>query len=368
MRLVLALLSLSFGIVQLFGQQIDLTGQISIHNSRYRTGQIEYVSDAFVSAPFAGSTNTDSEGRFRLTFQSVGRGTTVRLSVEKAGLELVNRKELNEVVLGRIRPIQIFLAPKGQLAEAQLELYNISKSALLRRHKQQINLLRQANAQSDSLIQDLKHKLNTEIANRFEAEALLNQQLVDIQKRLPKVARQLSSVNLDFVSDMYRTAYEYIQSGEIELAIETLDEAKLDEEANKSIKQVQVSRAGLDSLPTAEQLNLAALDTLVRSQVLQARLFVQQKNYETATDWYRGTIQYLVYLYKTETNTRFEEYFAAARWSILNSDWITACALFEKALAVSPIVLPIFGEPFPSGRNKEENYLYIVRRIMSSKN
>ena len=33
------------------GQQIVLEGQVSIHNSKYETGSISYVDNAFVRAP-----------------------------------------------------------------------------------------------------------------------------------------------------------------------------------------------------------------------------------------------------------------------------------------------------------------------------
>lgn len=316
-----------------FSQQINLTGQVSIHNSRYETGEIEYVQDAFIQAPFAGGTNSDSEGLFRLTFQGITAGETIRLRVEKDGLEIINRKEMNEVVLGRLQPVQIYLAPKGKLAQAQVELYNISRGALLQRHNQQIALLRKANAQSDSLIQALQQKLNTEISNRFEAEELLNQQLQDVQRRLPEMARKLATVNLDFVSDMYREAYEYLSKGKIELAIETLDEAVLDEEARLIVERITIYRTGLDSLELAEELNLSALSTLVQSQVLQARILAEEEKHEEAAERYQEALQNLVYITPTGEYPLFEDYQTAALLARLNRDWRIACALFETSLA-----------------------------------
>lgn len=341
-------------------QQINLTGQISIHNSRYETGEIEYVQNAFIEAPFAGSTNSDSEGLFRLIFQGIAAGETIRLAVEKAGLEIVNRKDLSEVVLGRLQPLQIYLAPKGKLAQAQVELFNISKSALLRRHNAQIALLRQANAQSDSLIQELQQKLNTEIANRFEAEELLNQQLLDVQRRLPEMAKKLSQVNLDFVSDMYREAYEYLRIGEVELAIETLDEAVLDEEARLIIERITIAQAGLDSLELAEEINLAALDTLVRSQVLQARILAEEEHYEAAATNFQEALQNLVYITPKGTYSAFEDYQTAALLAYANREWVMACVLFETSLKQGGLSFPTSTVVYPYDKIALEHYVKLV--------
>ena len=54
--------------INLVAQEITLKGQVSIHNSKYETGSITYVSNAYASAPFAGSDDTDELGKFGLTF------------------------------------------------------------------------------------------------------------------------------------------------------------------------------------------------------------------------------------------------------------------------------------------------------------
>lgn len=67
-----------------------LKGQVSKQNTKYNTGNIEYIKDAFVSAPFTKPNDTDVQGRFELEFVGLDAGTEVELQVEKDGLDVVN--------------------------------------------------------------------------------------------------------------------------------------------------------------------------------------------------------------------------------------------------------------------------------------
>ena len=91
----------------LSGQQIDLNGQISIHNSKYETGKIQYVDNAYVSAPFTKPSSSDSQGRFKLEFVGLDPGTAIALDAAKDGLEVVNAYDLREVIISRKLPLRI---------------------------------------------------------------------------------------------------------------------------------------------------------------------------------------------------------------------------------------------------------------------
>ena len=71
LRLLLLFLLINFFSIILLAQKITLKGQVSIHNSKYETGTIRYVSNAYASAPFAGSDDTDDLGKFGLTFTGI---------------------------------------------------------------------------------------------------------------------------------------------------------------------------------------------------------------------------------------------------------------------------------------------------------
>lgn len=211
-----------------FSQQIKLNGQLSIHNSKYNTGKIEYVKDVYITAPFAKPATSDDNGQFELEFVGIDAGTPVKVQVEKEGLEVVNDYELQRVVLGRIVPLQIYLTTKGQLAIAQTELYKISKAALLAQKDALIKRLHSNEAISKAAIAELKERLGRMISDRYEAEQLLNDKVEEMEKRLPEFAQSLAVQNLDFASELYIEAYEQFKKGNVEKVIQILDDAKLD--------------------------------------------------------------------------------------------------------------------------------------------
>ena len=134
LSLVLGLIVLLFS-HQGHAQQIQLRGTVAVHNSKYETGEVKYVQNAYIRAPFTMPAASDVAGEFVLEFVGLASGTALKIEAEKAGLEVVNTRELEEVVLGRKFPLRIYVAEKGKLAQAQTELYQISKEALFARRE-----------------------------------------------------------------------------------------------------------------------------------------------------------------------------------------------------------------------------------------
>lgn len=274
-------------------QQINLNGIVTVHNSKYQTGEIQYFQDAEVTADFTSPTSSDSNGEFNLTFVSVPKGTSVDVKVEKSGWEIVNKRELQDVVVGRRMPLKIFLAKKGVLAQVQADLYKVSVDALTTRHDKLIRELKAGGEQSQAVIKNLEQKLSTTIANRFEAEGLLNKQLEDTKNRLPEFAKKLAHKNLDFASQMYRTAYEYFIQGEIEKAIETLDEAVLDEQALDALFRLNIIKESLNNLDIALTSELQNLDYKIKSMILIAESYTTKSDYQTAIGEYEKILNSL---------------------------------------------------------------------------
>ncbi len=243
-------------------QQIEIKGTISIHNSKYETGEIEYVQDAYIYAAFATPQVSDGEGKFTLSFVGIGKGSLVELAVQKSNLEVVNRKDLQQVVLGRKMPIKIYLSPKGKLAQSQTELYKISRNALFAHRDSIVRQLYGEEKESKLVMATLAQKLSITIANKKQAEEILNRRVLRLERQLPKYALHLSRVNLDFASDLYIRAFEYFKAGKIEKTIEILDEAVLEDSYQKA-KKTQTRANELvqtgDSLVTLGKL---AKDTL----------------------------------------------------------------------------------------------------------
>ncbi len=341
-------------------QQIQLTGQVSIHNSQYETGAIAYVKDAFVNAPFGGSVNTDNEGKFELTFIGIASGTSVSVKVKKSGLEIVNKRELMDVVVGRRLPLRIFLAPIGQLAKAQTELYNVSLEALTKRHRTTIAKLRADEAIRNQTIAELENKLNQEIADRFQAEDLLNRQLQRTKQRLPEFAKELARVNLDFASEMYQQAYEYFKAGEIEKAIETLDEAILDKQAEEAVKNIDHFKEDLKNLDTARIYQQQEILQLLSNYHLQAKAFFQEGQPAAAVDTLLKAMEIGATIQQRQ-RTVLDEFRDLAWICSINRDYESAFFLLQKGLFE---IFPELEEPLPDQGGNSEEYIRQVRLVL----
>lgn len=223
--LILGLVLLGF--ISGKAQQIPLEGQVSIHNSKYKTDTTKFVKNAEVSAENTMPNNTDALGQFQLEFVGLENGKAVKLMVEKAGMEVVNWRDLNEVVVGRKDPLSIYLAQEGEVDQARLEFFNIGVMTLRARYDSIIKLLYDSLEISNATITKLEIQFGVEIQSRHQAEELLNARIDELERRLPEFALQLASENLDFASEIFIEAYEFFKKGEIEKAINMLDNAKI---------------------------------------------------------------------------------------------------------------------------------------------
>lgn len=283
-------------------QQIKLTGQVSIHNSKYNTGTIEYVKDAYVTAPLTKSSNTDNEGKFELDFVGIKAGTPIRVQVDKAGLEVVNEYDLKEVIISRITPLKVYLTPKGELVKAQTELYNISREALFTQKDALISRLKSTEATSKIAIEELEVRLGQQISNRFEAETLLNSRIEQLKNRLPEFAQNLASQNLDFASAKYIEAYEFFKNGYIQKAIEILDDTSLEETYRQGQKNIAEGKK-LEAIgKDLYQTGMLKIEQTVNGYSLVAESNNLLFNYRKAGEAYDKIIQ----IYLKDSLDRFE--------------------------------------------------------------
>ncbi|MEO0687741.1 MAG: hypothetical protein AAFY76_22490, partial [Cyanobacteria bacterium J06649_11] len=228
--------------LSLLSQQIDLAGVVSIHNSKYLTGTIQYVQNAQVSAMNASPTATDNKGEFTLIFIGVDGGDKVNVQVEKKDWDIVNTHDLANVIVGRTSPLEIYLQKKDLLAQSQAEFYKISKEALYAEHDRRIAILEKEGMQAQALVDELNTEFNLEIRGKNEAIFELKKQLKIAEKRLPEFARDLAHVNLDFASELYVQAYELMKEGKVTEALEVLDNAKLEKSVEDVISTIKVSK------------------------------------------------------------------------------------------------------------------------------
>ncbi|WP_026451293.1 tetratricopeptide repeat protein [Aequorivita capsosiphonis] len=269
-------------------QQIKLSGQVSIHNSKYETGHIIYVDNAVMSADFTKDAITDNEGKFTLEFVEIPDGTAVKVKAEKSGLEVVNERDLLEVILNRNRnvPLRIYLAENGKINEAKLQLLNVSRDALFAERDAEIRRLRGNEKESKAAIAQLESRLNLEIKDRFEAETLLNAYTDELKIKLPQYLLDLATINLDFASELYKEAYEYFKNGKLEQVIETLDEEKLRKSLDDAKLDIKKGEQLIEIGNQTKEKGLLLMEQTIEGFGLRGRTLSLQFKYEEAAKQY----------------------------------------------------------------------------------
>jgi tetratricopeptide (TPR) repeat protein len=275
----------------IYAQHISLKGQVTIQNSLYKNGQLEFVKGAEIFASFASPTFTDDQGKFELVFATLPNNMGVKVYCFHPELEVVNSKELEHVLISQDRLLQVTLAKKGNLAVAQAEFYNISKAALYRERDSRIALLRGTIEQQQQVIAQLEADFGQKIADRFAAEEFLRAKVKDIESQLPNVAQEMAAKNLDFASEIFRQAYELFLSGKVSEAISILENNRLQmalESASATIKK------GMDMMEVGKTLyhtGQKELEQILECFMVKAQWLELEFKFSSAAEVYEKALE-----------------------------------------------------------------------------
>ncbi|MBL7938214.1 MAG: tetratricopeptide repeat protein [Flavobacteriales bacterium] len=229
-------------------QSISLPGTIAIQNSQYETGKRQFISDASVRAPLSKPTTSDNTGQFKLEFAGVSSGTPVRLTVSKPGYEVVNAREVQSVILGRIPAVDVLMADAQKLADAQLKYYQIATEGITQGYQRKLAALNRENeALADRLAQfNAEHK--REVSSLMQAINVLSSERDKAMGNAGELAERFATTDLDNASDLFRRAFELFKDGQLDSVLVLLNKERLDaelasaredkEQANERIRQV----------------------------------------------------------------------------------------------------------------------------------
>ena len=242
-----------------FAENHTLSGQIVVQNS---SG--EPLAGVQVAAKGASPATSDSTGQFELKFADRKEGDRVFLTLKKEGFEVVNRKELEQVIRADENDIVIIVMCKaGERDRHAMRYYDIAEKSILAAYETELRRIK------DDHEKTLKEK-NAELEKlKVQRDAALAQ--------AKELSEKFAQVNLDEASEMYKQAFGLFQSGKVEEARKVLDDAKMDqalaaakkleEEAKKAIRQ------------TIENYMLKAQLCIIGFQFAEA-----EKNFHKAVD------------------------------------------------------------------------------------
>ena len=222
----------------LTAQVASVSGKVVVHNSSYSNGLTEFIKNAYITTDYGGATQTDRKGHFELMIGGLEEGQTVRITVQKEGYSVVNKKVLEKVVIGENQFLEIWMM-EGNLTN-QLSKLNQTCAELAKDHIHKLLFqLQKEDPLTGVNFQELQIQLGQSLKHHFEVESALNKQYLALQKALPSINESLVQVNLDYASGNFQKAFEWYQEGKIELVIQFLENLPLEDLSSGLLKNIQ---------------------------------------------------------------------------------------------------------------------------------
>ena len=196
-----------------------LRGKIVLLNSGGKP-----VENVQVSAFGANTQVSTGTGLFELDFPGKIPGDVVMLIIQKKGFEVINKRDVERVVL-RQNPdelLEIAMCLEGTWEKNVQVYYGIAAKAINDEFEKRLKKI-------ESAIIGTK---DTEIRRlTAERDAALAQ--------AKRMAEDFAQVNLDEASDLYREAFGYFTKGDIDKALEVLNKEKLDRALKKTEERLR---------------------------------------------------------------------------------------------------------------------------------
>jgi len=336
-----------FGIIiHSIAQQVQLKGVVTVQNSKTNTGQIQYVKNAEIV--HANDNNaktkdvTGDDGKFILNIKGVKPNTQTQITVIPCGeytdYVVVNKKELQDITLGRLTPVNVYICKKGELEQRQAEMIGINMKKLeecLEKEKKRLqNELEELKFKNDYLnirynqIKDSLDIINKNIDNAFE--------------RIKEYAQTMTLENLDDRDENYVNAYNCFSRGEFDSVFYYLSELELNLKYKKIVqlqeeiqKEKKIAEMLTESVKAKEEYSENSLNELIREWLLLARTYGMKNDYEKTMMYYEK----ITNVDTTNVDNVFEYanyLFAIKEYTYAEKQYLQCLKIHKKLAAENP--------------------------------
>ncbi len=293
LSIVLLLMCLNSTLAQ--QKDVSLSGIVVLQNSAFRNkGTVSYITGAFVRSPVQSTpTITDSKGAFTLVFADKPVGDVAPLTVRKAGLEVVNKRDLeNATVIGRLSSLKVAMSKPEELDDNRAAYYEISH-----RHAEQVYQNRLASLKKEGKLRQrtmdsLATEFNRKINSAEEATTLLAQQRDQMQRQAQELAERFVIVNLDDENDTYQRAFLLFTEGAVDKAIQILDSINLPKRLADNSKIIEKSTKIINEIQAQKQTAVNQIQDDISNSILKARLHCSRFQFKEAVSSYALALQY----------------------------------------------------------------------------
>jgi len=201
-------------------QQSTLAGIVSIHNSQTETGKRQYVQYATVKDKLnrAQQVLTSINGEFDLVYIDSPSGISVKISVSKEGLGVVNSNNDLKAVLGQLDTMRVSMATPEQITEYSNKIYYAGYTNAEKKLNHEIK----AAQNRIKTLETNREKNRKEIADLQEKIAYLNNKKGLLEQQIDELTNRYVQINLDDATPLYRSAFKLFQEGSPDEAIVVL--------------------------------------------------------------------------------------------------------------------------------------------------
>ena len=215
-------------------RQVGRVVEINSNGKSVSGVSIEVVSSDDVQPAVSGN-----DGLFVLDFSKKKKGDIAyNIRVYKFGYELVNTKQINDgVVLTDRDTLKIVLAPPAKLAESRANYYEIFDNYQVGVYRKQIEDLKAKLAGNEITLADYEQRAKTAEEN-----------LKNANSKIAEYADRFSRINKDDMDSVSRHAFNALDNGDIEGALQVYSNFNSLERLSRKINQRNEANASIKEL------------------------------------------------------------------------------------------------------------------------
>ena len=224
----------------ILSQDIVFKGVLYEHNSKTKTGKIKPIQNAQVLIQYSTPSITDNNGKFKTQSSGYKLGQSTKVIVKKSGYEVVNIKDLENIIAGSIEDVKIFMAPQNQLYESQLNYYNLAKKSINYNFELKFKKL-----EDERKLKEIKLKNNREEFEKFlikyseKSLNLENEKSVAINNA-QDLSKKIAEINLDFADDLLKKSIGYYTIGNIDSCLILLNSSQFTYYEKKALQNIKL--------------------------------------------------------------------------------------------------------------------------------
>ena len=253
-----------------FGQKVIFKGILYEHNSKTNTGKIKTLQNAQIIIPYSVPTTTDNAGKFKTETDAYKVGQSTKIIVRKAGYEVVNIKDLDNVIAGNLDDVKIYLAPQNLLYEAQMKYYNLAKKSVENSYDKKINILLVELQKNKKIYQNNKEEFNKYEKDFLEKSQKLDNERDNAIKSAQDLSKSIAEINLDFANTLYKRAIGFFLKGEIDSCLKILNSNQFEVQQSKTITNIDKLKESI--YEEGKNLKLIFDKDIFKAQIYQSKM------------------------------------------------------------------------------------------------